>query len=69
MRPGDGTKVSGFSALMRHSMAWPWNLMSSWVMPSGAPAAMRICSRTRSMPVIASVIGCSTCSRVFISMK
>ena len=23
MRPGEGAKVSGFSALMRHSMAWP----------------------------------------------
>jgi hypothetical protein len=33
------------------------------------PAAMRICSRTRSMPVMASVTGCSTCRRVFISMK
>jgi hypothetical protein len=22
--PGEGTKVSGSSALMRHSMAWPW---------------------------------------------
>ena len=36
---------------------------------SGAPAAMRICSMTRSMPVITSVTGCSTCRRVFISMK
>ena len=36
---------------------------------SGRPAAMRICSRTRSMSVIASVTGCSTCRRVFISMK
>ena len=25
MRPGEGTNVSGFSALMRHSMAWPRN--------------------------------------------
>jgi hypothetical protein len=37
--------------------------------PSVCPAAMRICSRTRSTPVIASVTGCSTCRRVFISMK
>ena len=36
---------------------------------SFSPAAMRICSRTRSMPVIASVTGCSTWRRVFISMK
>ena len=35
----------------------------------GAPAAMRICSRTRSIRVTCSVIGCSTCRRVFISMK
>ena len=26
--PGEGMKVSGFSALMRHSMAWPWMTMS-----------------------------------------
>ena len=26
MRPGDGANVSGFSALMRHSMAWPSEL-------------------------------------------
>ena len=25
--PGDGRKVRGFSALMRHSMAWPENVM------------------------------------------
>ena len=31
--------------------------------------ATRSCSRTRSMPVTASVTGCSTCRRVFISMK
>jgi hypothetical protein len=31
MRPGLGMKVSGCSALMRHSMAWPRQLMSSWV--------------------------------------
>ena len=33
------------------------------------PAATRICSSTRSMPVIISVTGCSTWMRVFISMK
>ncbi len=27
--PGEGRKVRGFSALMRHSMAWPENVMSS----------------------------------------
>lgn len=31
--------------------------------------ATRNCHSTRSNPVIASVTGCSTCSRVFISMK
>ena len=33
------------------------------------PAATRSCHSTRSCPVIISVTGCSTCSRVFISMK
>jgi propionyl-CoA carboxylase alpha chain len=36
---------------------------------SGSPAAIRICSRTRSTPWTSSVTGCSTCKRVFISMK
>ena len=34
-----------------------------------SPAATRNCHSTRSSPVIASVTGCSTCSRVFISMN
>ena len=34
-----------------------------------SPAAMRSCHSTRSRPVTASVTGCSTCRRVFISMK
>ena len=34
-----------------------------------SPAAIRICSFTRSMPVTNSVTGCSTCNRVFISRK
>jgi hypothetical protein len=38
-------------------------------MVSGEPAAILICSLTRSMPVIISVTGCSTWMRVFISMK
>ena len=58
--PGLGAKVKGSSALMRHSIAWPRNSSSSCVTDSGLPAAMRICSRTRSTPVIASVTGCST---------
>ena len=36
---------------------------------SGAPAATSSCHSTRSMPVTASVTGCSTWSRVFISMN
>jgi hypothetical protein len=36
---------------------------------SFSPAAMRICACTMSMPVISSVTGCSTWTRVFISMK
>ena len=35
----------------------------------GSPAAIRICHCTRSSPVTSSVIGCSTCRRVFISRK
>ena len=35
----------------------------------GSPAATRSCHSTRSSPVIISVTGCSTCRRVFISMK
>jgi hypothetical protein len=41
----------------------------SCVSGSGSPAATRSCHSTRSRPVMASVTGCSTCSRVFISMK
>jgi hypothetical protein len=36
---------------------------------SFSPAATRIISSTRSRPVMHSVTGCSTCSRVFISRK
>ena len=38
---------------------------------TGAPKvrATWICSFTRSSPVVHSVTGCSTCKRVFISMK
>ena len=40
--------------------------------PAGAerrPSAIASCARTRSTPVTASVTGCSTCSRAFISRK
>jgi hypothetical protein len=36
---------------------------------SFSPAATMIWVRTMSTPVISSVTGCSTCTRVFISMK
>ena len=68
MRPGDGAKVMGSSALMRNSMAWPRGRMS-WASLSGSPAASFICSRTRSTPNTSSVTVCSTWMRVFISMK
>ena len=54
----------------RASMAWPD--MSICVLAAAAavsPEATRSCHSTRSSPVIASVTGCSTCRRVFISMK
>lgn len=35
----------------------------------GSPLATRICNFTRSIPVVASVMGCSTCNRVFTSRK
>ena len=68
MRPGDGAKVTGSSALMRTSIAWPRGRMSGPIR-SGSPAASRICSRTRSTPNTSSVTVCSTWMRVFISMK
>jgi hypothetical protein len=69
-RPVAGRKLlSGFSAQMRASMAWPVMRSSSCCSGSGSPAATRNCHSTRSWPVMASVTGCSTCRRVFISMK
>ena len=50
MSPGDGTNVSGSSALMRHSMAWPVKTTSFCLNESRSPAAIRICSLTMSMP-------------------
>ena len=73
IRPGEGRNLppAGSSALMRTSMAWPRRdaSTSAWVIGSGSPDATLICHSTRSMPVITSVTGCSTCSRVFISRK
>ena len=57
------------SALMRHSIEQPRSCTSSWANESGSPAAIRICSRTMSMPVAISVTVCSTWTRVFISRK
>ena len=68
--PGAGAKFfDASSALMRHSIAWPRSTTSSWATDSGSPAAIRICSRTMSIPVTSSVTQCSTCTRVFISRK
>ena len=66
IRPGDGAKSrSGSSALSRASTAWP---ISAGFSPSRLPPpATRICALTRSTPVVASVIGCSTWSRVLTS--
>ena len=68
MWPGDGAKSrSGSSALSRASMACPDSAGGG---PSSLPpAATWSCSRTRSVPVVISVIGCSTWSRVFTSRK
>ncbi len=61
--------VRASSALMRHSIAWPRNWMSSCLNGSFSPAATSSCVFTRSIPVMSSVTGCSTWMRVFISMK
>ena len=66
IRPGEGAKSrSGSSAFSRASTACP---TSAGFSPSRLPPpATRICAFTRSMPVVASVIGCSTWSRVLTS--
>ena len=66
IRPGDGAKSrSGSSALSRASTACP---DSAGARPSSLPPdATWIWALTRSMSVVISVIGCSTCSRVFTS--
>ena len=69
MRPGDGVNFQASSAFTRHSMAWPRISIWRWVKGSFSPAATMICVFTMSTPVINSVTGCSTCTRVFISMK
>ncbi|OPX67059.1 MAG: hypothetical protein A4E37_01730 [Methanoregulaceae archaeon PtaB.Bin056] len=68
--PGSAAKLfSGSSALIRHSIAWPRIVTSSWSRGSDSPAATAIWCLTISLPVIISVTVCSTCRRVFISMK
>ena len=68
MRPGEGTKpASGSSAQTRASMATPRSDTRRSARLS--PRAIRICSWTRSRPVIASVMPCSTCRRGFISSR
>ena len=54
---GPAGSRDGSSALIRHSIAWPRDAMSSCANDSGSPAAIRICSRTRSIPVTISVTG------------
>ena len=63
MRPGDGAKVSGSSALMRHSNAWPRQRDVGLREGQRARRARRgCCCCTMSMPAVISVTGCSTCS-------
>ena len=64
--PGEGAKVSGSPALIRASKALPWQATSAWAKESGWPCATRMASRTMSMPVVSSVIGCSTCAGVHL---
>ena len=67
--PGEGWKFrAGSSAFTRHSITCP-RISGVSVIESFSPAATRICSFTRSTPVIISVTQCSTWMRVFISMK
>jgi hypothetical protein len=54
--------LAGSSAYSRHSIAHPEKFIScSWLTPRGCPAATRNICSTRSCPVMASVMGCSTC--------
>ena len=57
----------GSSAHSRASMACPPIRAPVTSGGSGAPSAISSWSRTRSRPVISSVTGCSTWSRVFTS--
>ncbi len=70
-RPVDGRKPPGgvLGVEPRLDRVAASKAIWSCVSGSGSPAATRSCHSTRSRPVIASVTGCSTCSRVFISMN
>jgi hypothetical protein len=61
--------ASGSSALIRHSITWPRRRDVLLDETQRWPAAVRICSITRSRPERCSLTQCSTCSRVFISMN
>ena len=67
--PGEGWKVTGSSALILHSIAWPKKLIDSWSNLISIPSAILSWALTISKPVIISVTGCSTWILVFISMK
>ena len=67
--PGAGRNPRPASSpLMRNSIECPRGTGSA-VIASFSPLAMRNCSRTRSIPEVSSVTGCSTCRRVFTSRK
>ena len=68
IRPGNGANPSdGSSALRRNSIACPSCAGLSAAID--APAAIRSCQATRSMPLVISVTGCSTWIRVLTSMN
>ena len=64
LTPNGGVN-SGFMIVQYSAAA----LVSSWVKESASPAAILICSFIKSISVTASVTGCSTWIRVFISIK
>ena len=57
--PGDGANVSGSSALIRQSIAWPVNV-TSLLEDKPFAGGKRGFALYDSMPVIISVTGCST---------
>jgi signal transduction protein with GAF and PtsI domain len=67
----ESTHATGAAVVLEDGrIAWPeGRSAASGSMVSRSPRAIRSCSSTRSRPVTSSVTGCSTCRRVFISMK